>query len=155
MANETLRVYLDNCCFNRPYDDQRDILVHIETEAKLVIQQMIKNKELTLIWSDVLDYENNDNPFDERRIKIAEWENLAALSVAMNDTILEKARTYMQMGLRQKDASHLACAVYANAAYFITVDKKILHKSADEITLVNPVDFLRRLQDDDRYRFEV
>lgn len=149
MANEVLRVYLDNCCFNRPYDDQRDILVHIETEAKLVIQQMIKNKALELVWSDVLDYENNDNPFEERRIKIAEWENLAVLSVAMNDAILETARTCMQIGLRQKDAAHIACAVYANAVYFITVDKKILHKTIDGITLVNSVDFLRSIPYDD------
>jgi predicted nucleic acid-binding protein len=78
---------------------------------------------LTLIWSDVLGYENNDNPFYERRIKIAEWENLAALSIEMNDAVFEKARAYMRTGLRQKDASHIACAVYAKAAYFITVDK--------------------------------
>ena len=149
MANEVLRVYLDNCCFNRPYDDQRRILIHIETEAKLVIQQMIKNRMLALIWSDVLAYENNDNPFDERRVKIAEWEQLAVLSVEMNVTILEKARAYMQTGLRQKDASHIACAMYANAAYFITVDKKILNKSVSGITLINPVDFLRRIQHDD------
>ncbi|MCL1929353.1 MAG: hypothetical protein FWG07_11265 [Treponema sp.] len=64
-----MRVYLDNCAYNCPFDDQRDIVIHIETEAKLVIQQMIKDNKLELIWSDVLDYENNDNPFEERRIK--------------------------------------------------------------------------------------
>jgi hypothetical protein len=68
-----MNVYLDNCAYNRPFDNQREIIIHIETEAKLVIQQMIKNNELELIWSDVLDFENNDNPFEERRIKIAEW----------------------------------------------------------------------------------
>ncbi|MFN0197095.1 MAG: PIN domain protein, partial [Planctomycetaceae bacterium] len=34
-----MRIYLDNCCFNRPFDDQRQIRVRLETEAKLCIQQ--------------------------------------------------------------------------------------------------------------------
>ena len=38
-----MKVYLDNCAYNRPFDDQRDIIVHIETKAKLVIQQMVKD----------------------------------------------------------------------------------------------------------------
>ncbi len=31
-------IYLDNCCFNRPFDDQKQIRIRIETEAKLYIQ---------------------------------------------------------------------------------------------------------------------
>ncbi|MCL2472357.1 MAG: PIN domain protein [Treponema sp.] len=106
---------------------------------------MIRNRELTLIWSDVLNYENSDNPFEERRDKIAEWEKLAVCTVNMSDEILEKARNYMKFGLRQKDAAHIACAVFGQGEYFITVDKKILNKSVREITIINPVDFLRRL----------
>jgi hypothetical protein len=39
-----MKIYLDNCCFNRPFDDQNDIVVRLEMEAKLFIQQ--KAKEL-------------------------------------------------------------------------------------------------------------
>jgi len=49
-----IRVYLDNCSYNRPFDDQRNIIIHLETEAKLTIQQMIKDNEIKLVWSDVL-----------------------------------------------------------------------------------------------------
>ena len=34
-------IYLDNCCFNRPFDDQKQIRIQIETEAKLYIQREI------------------------------------------------------------------------------------------------------------------
>lgn len=30
-----MRVYLDNCMFNRPFDDQGHIRIRLETEAKL------------------------------------------------------------------------------------------------------------------------
>jgi predicted nucleic acid-binding protein len=143
-----IRVYLDNCAYNRPFDDQRNIIIHLETEAKLTIQQMIKDNEIKLIWSDVLDYENNDNPFEERREKISEWETLASGKVMMSDAVIEKARDYMNIGLRQKDAAHIACAVHGKSDYFITVDRKILNKHVENIIVIDPIDFLRRLQND-------
>ena len=144
-----IRVYLDCCAYNRPFDDQKNIVINIETEAKLVIQRMVKANDIDLIWSDVLDYENNDNPFEERSCKVAEWKTLASCNVEVDDGIIEKAREYMKKGLRQKDAVHIACAVHANGDCFITVDKKILNKAIMDITVIDPVAFLRRLQDDD------
>ena len=41
-----MKVYLDNCCFNRPYDNQDHLSIKLETEAKLRIQEMIKEKKL-------------------------------------------------------------------------------------------------------------
>ena len=32
------RIYLDNCCFNRPYYDQSQLKIYLETQAKLYIQ---------------------------------------------------------------------------------------------------------------------
>ena len=41
-----MRVYLDNCCYNRPFDDQAQLRIRLETEAKLEIQtQMRMNRE--------------------------------------------------------------------------------------------------------------
>jgi hypothetical protein len=52
MANKKLRVYLDNCCYNRPFDDQTALFVYLETLAKLQIQQMVQHGEIELIWSE-------------------------------------------------------------------------------------------------------
>lgn len=64
---ECMKVYLDNCCYNRPYDDQTQIRIHLETEAKLHIQDMIKNGEFALVTSYVLEYENGKNRFSHKR----------------------------------------------------------------------------------------
>ena len=140
-----MKVYLDNCSFNRPFDDQMDMIVYLETKSKLSIQGMIKNGRLELIWSEILDFENNENPFEERKFKILEWKSLAIENIEMDDSILEKARELLDLGLRQKDASHIACAIFGKANYFITTDKKILNKKVQNIELINPIDFLRRL----------
>ena len=40
-----MRVYLDNCCYNRPFDDQENLAVALETFAKLQIQAQIDYTE--------------------------------------------------------------------------------------------------------------
>ncbi len=59
-----MRVYLDNCCYNRPYDDQSYMRIHLDTQAKLYIQEMIKEKKIELVNSYMLEYENSKNRFD-------------------------------------------------------------------------------------------
>jgi uncharacterized protein (DUF433 family) len=41
----TMVIYLDNCCFNRPYDDQSHSTIFLETQAKLGIQENILRNE--------------------------------------------------------------------------------------------------------------
>ena len=138
------RIYLDNCCFNRPFDDQNNLLVLLETESKLFIQDLIYSGKLALVWSFVLDYENSDNPFEERKRSIAAWKKLSITDCSLCVQIINAAGELMKKGLRQKDASHIACAIYAGADFFITTDKKILNKHVQGIELINPLDFARR-----------
>jgi predicted nucleic acid-binding protein len=145
---EKIRVYLDNCCFNRPYDNQTNLMVYLETEAKLFVQDLILKETLELIWSFVLDYENNDNPFEERKKNIISWKGLAVIDCDLCDEIADEANDLMKLGLKQKDASHIACAIYANADYFLTTDKKILNKPISSVQIVNPIEFVRRYLDE-------
>ena len=62
-----MRIYLDNCCYNRPYDDQTHIRIHLETQAKLYIQESIKNRELELVTSYVLEFENSRNRLQKKK----------------------------------------------------------------------------------------
>ena len=139
-----MKIYLDNCCFNRPFDDQSSLVVRLETEAKLYIQELIYQDKLSLLWSFVIDYENNANPFVEVRNEIEKWKNLAFADCDFSDQISSRASSLMKFGLRQMDASHIACAIYLGARCFLTTDKKILNKQIAEIEVLNPIDFVRR-----------
>jgi hypothetical protein len=37
-----LLIYLDICCFNRPFDQQEQTLVRLQTEAKLAVQRGVR-----------------------------------------------------------------------------------------------------------------
>jgi len=83
-----MKLYLDNCCFNRPYDDQSRLRIRLEAEAKLKIQEKTRNRAYELIFSYILDYENSRNPFKERKEQIAKWRNYAVADVVESDAVL-------------------------------------------------------------------
>jgi len=143
-----LRVYLDNCMFNRPFDDQTSLRVRIETEAKLYIQQQIKQGQLELVWSYILDFENAQNPFQERKQAIKKWRQLSSQDIEQTDQILNMAQHVTQFGIKAKDALHVACAIAGQADYFLSTDDKLLKRLAtlNLLSAVNPVDFIQVIE---------
>ena len=55
--------------------------------------------DLKIIWSYILDYENEQNPFEERKSTIQEWKQFAILDLEENNKILEKARELVKKDL--------------------------------------------------------
>jgi len=148
-----MRVYLDNCCFNRPFDDQTPLTIRLETEAKLYVQGRIKNGTLSLGWSYILDYENAANPCEERKAEIQRWEKLADCRTLETPEIISWMGKGIQAGLKPLDALHVACAEALECEVFLTVDKGILRKAllVKGIRIMSPVDFLMEQEvEDDR-----
>ncbi len=48
-----MRIYLDMCCYNRPYDDQAQTRIALESQAKLHIQSMIRECCTYFISTDI------------------------------------------------------------------------------------------------------
>ena len=141
-------IYLDNCCFNRPFDDQKQIRIRIETEAKLFIQGEIISGKFGLAWSYILDYENAANPFNERKETIANWKKRATANTDENIILLDKALQLNTSGIKAKDSLHIASSVAMQCDYFITTDLYLIKKLAnfEEIKVVSPVDFINCLK---------
>jgi len=145
-----MKIYLDNCCYNRPYDDQRQLRIFLETQAKLYIQSLVIQKKLELVCSFVLRYENNENPDTSTRDSIAQFFLNASMyigSESMSD-IYQTAGNLMRQGIKMKDAAHLACAIKAGCDYFITTDDKLIKRwNGNTIKLRTPLAFLSDLED--------
>lgn len=139
-----MRIYLDNCCFNRPFDNQEQLKIYLETQAKLILQEKILTKEYELVWSYILDYENAQHPVIETQHEIAQWRHYAKIEIEASDTILQQAQEMMQHGIHLKDALHVACALLAKVDFFITTDRKLLKKLAaiNVVNAVNPIVFI-------------
>ncbi|MBD5471908.1 MAG: type II toxin-antitoxin system VapC family toxin [Lachnospiraceae bacterium] len=144
-----MRVYLDNCSYNRPYDDQSQIRIHLETQAKLHIQDMIRQKKIELVTSYVLDFENSNNRSIQKKMAIEKFmKEYATLYVSnKNEKDIEKiSDVIMETGVKEKDAYHVACAVIAECDYFVTTDDRLLKYQSEKIELVTPGEFIRRME---------
>ena len=138
-----LRLYLDNCCFNRPFDEQSQLKIRLETEAKIYVQQKIIDGVYELAWSYVVDYENSLNPFLERRYRVALWKEIATVTCDENETILTEAENWRNIGMKFFDSLHVACSVFLKCDYFLTTDDRLMKKTVSAIRVMNPIEFIR------------
>ncbi len=134
-----MKLYLDNCCFNRPFDDQSQLRIRLESEAKLKIQEEIRAGNFQLTWSYILDYENSKNPYQERKIRISGWKKYAFQNIGESPKLLEIAYSLNQIGLQKIDSLHIACSIHSGCDYFLTTDDKIL-KRQNQISGIHVID---------------
>ena len=129
------------CCYNRPYDDQAQLKVFMETQSKLYIQKLIKEKQFELVASYMLRYECNNNPFEMRRNTILDFihkNTFAYVGVERKVEIETKASEIMQTGIKFKDACHVASA--------ISTDIRLLKYNTKEIKMVSPIEFVTEME---------
>lgn len=144
-----MRIYLDNCCYNRPYDDQTQLRISLESQAKMYVQNMIRNDKLELVTSFMLTYENSKNRSEEKRNAIAEFMKNYS-SVYVGGEWREKAESIankiMATGVKSADALHTACAILAHCDYMLTTDDRLLKFKSEQIgetiKIVNPTEFI-------------
>ncbi|QTQ12818.1 hypothetical protein HRI96_00675 [Treponema parvum] len=140
-----MKVYLDNCCYNRPYDDQSFLPISLEAQAKLLVQLLIKEKRLELASSFILDYENSCNPYTDRKNAV---KNFLADNVSdyvgseKSEEVITKAKTVMATGIKMKDSCHIVCAEMMKCDYLLSTDKGMLKYKSDTVKLLNPIEFI-------------
>jgi predicted nucleic acid-binding protein len=140
------RIYLDNCCYNRPYDDQTQVKIWLETQAKLHIQGLVYDNKIELVWSFILKFENSRNVYQSKRTAISRWEKLSSAFIEKSEEIRTTAREIMITGIKAADAAHVACAIAGNCDYFITVDKRLLKYQDNRIIICNPIDYINNTE---------
>jgi len=131
-----MRIYLDVCCLNRPFDDQSQDRIHLEAEAILSIIKFVEKGQWTLVNSDGILYEINKIPDSERKKKVEIIISRANEHVRLEEKILERAKRLQKLGSKSLDALHVACAESAKVDIFLTTDDKllrILRQHSDEI----------------------
>jgi len=141
------RLYLDMNVFNRPFDDQSQVKIRLETIATHAVLRTIKDKKFALLWSFMLEFENSLNPYEDIRMEIKMASSLASDYVDISDDVITAARNFESAGIKPRDSVHIACAVKSKADYLLTCDEKLIKKASGfiekRILIINPVDFIR------------
>jgi predicted nucleic acid-binding protein len=144
------KVYLDTSAYNRPFDDQTQPKIFLETQAVVIILQMVEAKTVELISSSVLEYENSRNPYPIKQEAMSRCLQLAKLRQEVDEAIRQRAEELEQNGLKAVDALHVSCAEAVNSDYFITCDKRMINRcSGLTMKVMNPADFVLEMRSND------
>lgn len=142
-----MEIYLDVCCFNRPFDTQDQERIILESEAILKILEKCEHGTWSLIWSAAISQEIGLTPDNERKQKMMGLKRIAKKKIKGNSIIKNRAFTLEAMGFRFLDATHIAFAEYAKVGVFLTTDDRLLKKYAAnrdkiKVTIDNPLTWL-------------
>lgn len=145
-----MKVYLDACCLNRPFDDQSQPRVRLETEAILLILEKLHQREWEWIRSEVLSFEIGQNPDMENQQRIAAITSQVHQVVEITEKILRRAEVFEEEGFDPYDAIHLASAEDAKTDVFLTTDDQVLKianrkKGLLSFVVENPVKWLEEV----------
>ena len=145
-----MRIHLDVCCLNRPFDDQAQDRIHLESEAILTIMKYIESGKLDLVNSDAIGYEINKIPDLEKKTKVLLLISKANIYIKLDATFLSRAKEIQKFGIKIYDALHVASAEKGKADIFLTTDDNLLtklKKYSDKVNIKtdNPLVWIREV----------
>ncbi len=122
-------IYMDACCLSRPFDDQSQARIRLETEAVLTVFARVQTGDWIWVRSSVLDAEMDRTPDPELRARIRLFDSYPHRAVRPDLKPEERARELHGLGIQAFDALHLACAEGSGADVFLTTDDRLLHQA--------------------------
>jgi len=144
------KIYLDVCCLNRPFDDQSQSRIRLESEAVLLIMTRLQTGEWLWLGSEAIDYEVGQTPDPERRRRVEVLATAIHQFIALTPAVVSRAKELQALGFKQWDALHLACAEDGRANIFLTTDDKLrqlAQRIADQlqVRVNNPLTWLEEV----------
>ena len=141
-------IYLDYNCFQRGFDDPRQIRIQMEALACQEIFVRAERGKVRLVWSFMHEDETILCHFPERKYEVLRLADICEVKVGPEEEIRKLAKSLQKkVALSTKDAIHLACASYIDADVFLTCDNRLIRQTTRlklEAVVMNPVDYIRQ-----------
>ncbi|MBU1290822.1 PIN domain-containing protein [bacterium] len=137
-----MRIYLDTSALSRIFDDQSQPRIYLEATAILIVFMLIEFRNIEMVSSDILSFENDKNPYNDRKTFVNSILKNANETQTIDDKILMRSQEIEGLNIKGLDALHLACAERLRVDYFITCDDRIMKNYKGSIKVKNPVDFV-------------
>lgn len=142
-----MRIYLDVCCLNRPFDDQTQDRIRLEAEAILLILSRLQAETWKWLSSEVVVDEIEQTPQPKRRKQVSLLASHAHEWVTLTKSDVARAIHLETVGFGGMDALHLACAESSKADVFLTTNDKLVrnaeqHSQKMKVDVANPLGWL-------------
>ncbi len=145
-----MRVYFDVCCLNRPFDDQRQERIRLESEAVILLMQRAVDGQIVWVSSEVVDHEIAAARDGARRERVAALAGQSSVQLVLGAADVRRAEALQKLGFHAFDALHVACAERGAVEVFLTTDDRLQrvarrHRAKLGTVVRNPVDFVLEL----------
>jgi len=141
-----LRIYLDNCCYNRPFDEIRNEKIKIESQAVEEIIGKFVKKEIQIFTSGAIEFELSRISEGSKKRQVEDlYDSLDLLSIPYTNNLDKRVDELEEYNIHFMDAYHIAYAESKNLDYLLTVDKKLINASKRgplKIKVISPVEFI-------------
>jgi hypothetical protein len=141
--------YLDICCLKRPFDDQSQPRIHLETEAILALLDAA-GRGIEFLHAAAHDLENDQNPIPSRAARVRAWMEAIPMADLKEDLLEARTTELIALGFGSFDAFHLASAEVGGAEVFATCDDRLQaaanrHAAHLKVQVVNPLKLAREV----------
>jgi predicted nucleic acid-binding protein len=147
-----MKIYLDCCSLQRPFDDRSQLRIRVEAEAILSVLSLFESGELELINSDAIELEVGNISDWERRFFCQQFLLKIKDKIKVNEEVEKLARKYVSNGIKPLDALHLALASVSGADFFCTCDDTFYKKAKSEgfqnMKIVKPMELIEDIEYD-------
>ncbi len=141
-----LKLYLDNCCYNRLFDDLTQEKVNLEANAIENIFRKHINKEVEIYKSMAIDFEISKIKSDNKKRQVEDlYDAMELTEIDYSEEIKQRAIELRQYNIKDMDSLHLAFAESEDVDYFITTDRLLINASKRanlKIKVINPIEFI-------------
>ena len=149
-----MNIYLDVSCLNRPFDDQNQARIRIETTAVTVVFERIDaglwrqvSSEMAVIEIDAITDTDRHNRV---RMLLPQSDSIMKLT----DATFQRAAELEGLGFKPADAVHVAAAERAKADVLLSCDDRLCRLAKRrrrdlKLNVANPVDWLKEMEDAD------
>lgn len=141
-----LKLYLDNCCYNRPFDDLKQEKINLEASAVENILKKHIDGELQIYKSRAIDYEISRISSKDKKRQVEDlYDGLDLENIPYQYTLDNRVKELENFHIHYMDAYHIAYAESKKINYFLTVDKQLINASKKlnlEIKVINPIEFI-------------
>lgn len=125
-----MKIYLDNCCYNRIFDDRSNSQIYFERNSVMLILELIEKASVELVGSEMLIKEMNEIKDSYKKSLLQMMYGLCSEEIRVNSAILDRAEEIRHSSnIKYKDSIHLACAEIAKADALLTTDKKFINNA--------------------------
>lgn len=148
-----MRVYLDVCCLNRPFDDLTQERVQFESDAILAILSRCQAGQWVLVSSEAVDLEVLKIPNSDKLKKVLALLSVAGEKLTLNEAAIKRASEFQKSGIKPMDSLHLAVAESSKVDVLLTTDDSFL-RAANRMnlnfTVANPVTWYMEVMRNER-----